>query len=876
MIYWKFEKDASLGFVVLFFSFLFTSNGFSQVVKGSVVDSKGGTIPSASIFIKETNMGTTTNQDGLFEFQLPADKTYHLFFQSLGFEKKELTIMPHKSEPIVLKVVLNEYQYQLKEVRVMSGGEDPAYPIMRKAIANAPKFLNQAESYEAEVYIKGSLFFEKLPKLIAKKMAVNGQKMEAGKIFTSESVNLINFTQPNIYSHKVLSSRSSFPSDEKDNVMGYINASFYSPKLDEIISPLAPNAFSQYKYRYEGYFFDGNLAVNKISVIPRRKSQQLVSGTLYILDNLWSIHSLDFTNEAFWGTVHFKQIYSPVKSGAWFPTTHVIDVKASIMGVKANFAYNGSVKYNKLVLSDQWMKSIPKEVVVAAENVVENTKSSLTKKETKLKALFKKDEFSNREAMKVARMLQKESHQSRDTSLEVINNYQFIHVKDSIVRDTTYWNSIRPIPLTNNEIKGFEIKDSLRLVAKQNLATDSLKKSKVVSKIIEGTFSGHEFLSKDSTWRFKYNGLISPKNIGFNPIQGFWVKQSANLSYQVDSIRKWVVAPWIQYGFSSKNITGGGEVFFSYSGTKRGQLRCILGSQIDDFNNQNGTSVFGNTIYNLFLKENYKKYYQRNFIELSNRIDLRNGLVSYVALDFEKNERVENSTNYSFFHTADKYPANNPVCTIDESFFNSINESSITVNLAYTPYLHYKMYKGKKQMLKSSYPTLSAQFKQAFGGVWDESSKYTRLSLMVNQEIELSFFNKISYSVSSGNTFNGKNLNFSSFKHFNTQEPLLDFRSTDNSFRLLSNYQYSTPTWWVDGYFSYQTPYLMIKYLPWFSERLWTENLYFNYLSAPSIKNYSEVGYGISNLFLMGEAGIYAGFEGSNFKSWGVRLALHF
>ena len=37
--------------------------------------------------------------------------------------------------------------------------------------------------------------------------------------------------------------------------------------------------------------------IDKISVIPKRKSQQLFSGTIYIIEDLWCLHSVDLTNE---------------------------------------------------------------------------------------------------------------------------------------------------------------------------------------------------------------------------------------------------------------------------------------------------------------------------------------------------------------------------------------------------------------------------------------------------------------------------------------------------------------------------------------------------------------------------------------------------
>lgn len=53
-------------------------------------------------------------------------------------------------------LVLLERTYELSEVRVTNGGEDPAYSIMRHVIANAPYYRTQVKSYTAGTYLKGT------------------------------------------------------------------------------------------------------------------------------------------------------------------------------------------------------------------------------------------------------------------------------------------------------------------------------------------------------------------------------------------------------------------------------------------------------------------------------------------------------------------------------------------------------------------------------------------------------------------------------------------------------------------------------------------------------------------------------------------------
>ena len=92
-----------------------------------------------------------------------------------------------------------------------------------------------------------------------------------------ESYNEIEFTAPDKYVQKVISYNSTFPSEGNDiSPMDFIQASFYQPVFaDMAISPLSPQAFSHYNFKYLGASLQGNFVINKIQVIPKRKSQQL-------------------------------------------------------------------------------------------------------------------------------------------------------------------------------------------------------------------------------------------------------------------------------------------------------------------------------------------------------------------------------------------------------------------------------------------------------------------------------------------------------------------------------------------------------------------------------------------------------------------------
>ena len=62
-------------------------NAKSAIISGKVSDVKGNGLSFASVFIKGTTIGVTTNIDGNYSIQLE-EGTYELVFQYVGYIKK--------------------------------------------------------------------------------------------------------------------------------------------------------------------------------------------------------------------------------------------------------------------------------------------------------------------------------------------------------------------------------------------------------------------------------------------------------------------------------------------------------------------------------------------------------------------------------------------------------------------------------------------------------------------------------------------------------------------------------------------------------------------------------------------------------------------
>ena len=80
--------------------------------------------------------------------------------------------------------------------------------------------------------------------------------------------------------------------------------------------------------------------------------------------------------------------------------------------------------------------------------------------------ILEKNELSNRDMVKLSRLMEKESEKSIPDStrnnLEIKDKTTHIIEKDAAKKDSAYWAEIRPIPLSDIEMRSIRISDSIK------------------------------------------------------------------------------------------------------------------------------------------------------------------------------------------------------------------------------------------------------------------------------------------------------------------------------------------------------------------------------------------------------------------------------
>ena len=861
---------------------------FAQGIRGRITNEQGEAIAFANIYIPKLSTGTTSNIDGNYELKIPEGK-WEILFQYLGYQTQTMALTTGKIfQEINIQLITQDYR--IPEIKVLASGEDPAYYIMRRAIALAPYYQKQVSKYSCKVYLKGSGVFEKIPFLMEKQMKKGGVK--ENEPFVMETVSKIDFELPDNINQKVLAMRSS-GKQNNTSPMGMITNNLYDADKYGIVSPVGKKALKVYNFMLEGVFEDQGRTINKIKVTPKIKGNDVFSGYIYIADLFWNIHSADLKLHITMTNVNVRQVYAEVNRNTWMPVSLDFDMDFSGLGLKMKYKYVASISEYKTTLNPaldhtflekQKNQQIQEQQIF--DQIAEETKQVQVQREQKSKAqkrisaLMEKQELNNRETARLSRMIETEAKRnSPPEPLEIKSSFQVS--QKQVNNDTAYWATLRPIPLTEKEKISFAKKDSFIQVSSTPEYKDSVRDSRRKFKIRHLIFGKTYNYSNDSIKKYEFFSipkLTDPTSLSFNSVDGLRLELPFNYSIEDTTGQMLQIAPHLAYAFAREKIDASLSFNVRLKSMTNNLFSASMGTTAPDFNRVWGLSPMTNDFYTLWLEENHKRYYRRDFLQLmfTNR-DLKNGQKLNVVIDYSDNSPLTNHSNFSFIDYKNKeiqpnIPKNKYLTPRQLTSHQSLVGRII---LEYTPRLRYRVRNNTRIYAESKFPTYTVEYKGAFANIFGSDTHYNLVILGMRQKINFGIDDHFSYSVNAGGFLDYYDIYFEDFKHFNTQPTGFTFSSFENSFRLLPFYQYSTNTQFIEAHTNWQTRRLILKQLPIIKSSSISEKLFLNYLSTREIKNYVEMGYGINNLLLLLNIEAVAGFENGKFRSAGVKVSVN-
>jgi hypothetical protein len=861
--------------ITILIAFLsFSGHAQQSGVKGSIKADDGAALSFATIFVKQLATGTTANEEGVYDIPLKPGR-YDLVFQHLGRKTEVRVVEVTEGKVVMLDIRMVRQDIILKEITIGGDQEDPAYTIMRKTIAKANYHRNVVDQYTAKVYIKGSAKLKDYPWLAKKALKKDG--IEKGRVYVSESLSEIKFTRPNKFEQKIISVRS----DRKENASpgSYIFGSFYEPEIAETISPLSPKAFSYYKFEYLGTFKDREFEVSRIKVTPRSKGEDVVEGTISIVEGWWAIHSLDVKTSKLGITFNMKVTFAPIDDKVWLPVSHQFKVDDKVFGFEFEAHYLSSV-------SDYKVKLNPKLYVEKMEVIDEKKDKALAKEVEKKQAaknpkkknepkdlqerLASGEEITRKELKSIIKDFEKEDRKQQKEP-DVLSDFTFDDDSAAYKLDSAFWDTIRPIPLTREEEKGYQKEDSVNAIERKKEQGDTVKQSKHKGFQIWDLVTGDSYkISKHSN--FKINMPLP----GFNTVDGW------NLIYKVQfgtilqdtNKTRFRIMPVYRYAEARKWSSGYLNVMV---GNRKFRYELEGGRYIQQFNSDDPIHPVVNSFTTLFLEKNLMKIYEQDYATFRYRRSFRRKWVITSALTWADRWQLSNNSTYKLVDRGkiEDYTSNKPA-SMELSDMNIPNHQALTGNIGFSaqPWIKYRSHNGHKYAITGSSPILTLNYRKGFNKILGSDIDYDQLELGMKYGFDIGAKGSVHFALQGGGFLNNRKMYFMDYKHFlGNQTPFIT-NDPVGSFRLLDYYRFSTDNRYFVANVHYQFRKFIVTTFPFVRLAGIRENVFLNYLKTPSSKNYTELGYSIDGILRTFRLEAAVAFENGNYTSYGFRLGI--
>ncbi|QHL88362.1 carboxypeptidase-like regulatory domain-containing protein [Nibribacter ruber] len=862
-------------FWLLLFSLVSVSVAQAGILKGKVTDEKGEGMGFATVYIKGTTIGSTTNEQG--NYQLTVDPgTYTVVFQYVGYKSQSRTIeIKDTTEPVVLNVQLEQDVYAVGEVRISGDGKDPAYSIMRQAIAKRDYHLKEVEAYSAQVYIKGLQRLINVPKRVLGIMKVPAG-LKPGIIYLSESVSELHFKQPNKMRERMISSKVSGNSkafsfnNASDFSINFYKSLIKANGINErgFISPVAGNALLFYNYELMGSAQNNGNLVHRIKVTPKRRHDPVFTGYIYIVDDSYRIHSLNlYVTKAqqieFVDTLRITQQFTPVPGNVWVLQSQKFTFDVEGYGFKGNGYF--TAVYSKYRVQPASFVKPPAPAPTVTAPVAEPEKPIAVvvpptpEKKPKRLPKAKKDQMP-------ANGVPDDAFFKKKEVLAIEEN--------SNKRDSAYWDEIRPVPLTVEEVVDYHEKDSIQVVKESKPYQDSLDHKNNKLSLADVFVTGYSY--RNSFERTSYTVEPITRIWQYNTVEGLVANLRLGYSKRFEDGRNYSITPTVRYGFSNEQFNAKVAAGYQYNLIKRQSIGMEAGRFVSQFNAQDPITPFINTVYTLLAEENWQKLYQRDYLRLWHQRELVNGLSATFMVDYAQRRMLFNTTDYTWRDRAHKeFTSNEPInAEVASTAFPEHEALTASVVLSYKPGQEYISHPDRKINLGSKWPTFTAQYRKGISGLLGSDVDYDLITLGVRDELKLGLLGTSTYSASIGTFWRKKQLYFIDFKHFEGNRTLLsgDF----SGFQLLDYYRYSTQSTYVEAHYSHHFNGFILNKVPLLRKLKWQEVGSVNYLHTAAAGHYLELGVGLEHLFKVVRVDFFTAFQEKVKVSSGLRVGFGF
>lgn len=800
----------------------------AALLYGTVSDPSGEALPFANVLVEGSTRGAATNLEGYFELELEPG-AYVLIVRYLGYATRRIPLNLG-SENQELQVTLQPESLTLSDV-VVSGSEDPAVAIMRKAIARRETYRRETPDFSADVYIKGLQQIDEAPVRILGIKIETGDLLDSnrtGIVYLSESFSRLHVqgagtpgkrTREDMLASKVSGDDQAFSWNEA----APMEVSFYQPRMGmdglserQFISPLADDAFFYYRFRLQGTFLDEDQRlINKIEVVPRREHDPVFRGHVYVVEDSWRLYGTELmlTRDAgieFIDSLALHMTYAPVDSQRWMPVSRHFRFRFGVLGIRGQGYFLGY--YSGYELDPSFPRG-----------------------------------FFGPEVLSVQRGANE--------------------------MDSAYWMASRPVPLSPLERADYRAKDVLAERRKSQAYLDSLDRESNQWEFMN-LLLGYQ---RSNTYKKRSWSVESPlSSIGYNTVEGWFLQAGGIWNQELERNRAITLGSRLRYGISNQRLQAEGRLRWLSDATRFQTLELSAGRQVAEYHPNGAISPLVNTAYTIWLEQNYLKLFEQTFAEAAFSRHLFNGLQARLELHWAERRGMTNNADWVWNDVRGRaFTSNDPRDPDNQGLPLATHRiSRIQLGLSYQIAQKYSSEPDRRYLLPSRWPRLNLNVQSGLPVLGSEL-RFTRARASANWELPLGLVGVSQFEVGGGGFLQSDSLTFIDFQHFQGNQTIF-LRPGLARFHVLPYFERSTIRPWAELHYEHHFNGFFFNKLPGLRKLRWQLVAGTHALYTADQGWYQELSLGIEHLFKVGRVeGVFGrGEEGEN--RWGVLVGFGF
>lgn len=575
----------------------------------------------------------------------------------------------------------------------------PGKPVVSDSILQcifqfSPFYSRIIDEYKADLYMKGKVKVHKrnyliryVPSMFRFEKHINDYLME--------SLSELHYTAPDIYDRKMKAVSTTFPRNKGQitDVMDFLNMNIYSSSLmsDKLLSPLDKKSSKYYHYLLDSIAGPPDCQRYKILIIPKFRSTQLVSGYMWVSDQIWTIRELYI--EGIYDVIRFKVRVKMGEEGdvEFLPVQFDLNLVFKFLGNHLEMDMGAWLKYNEVKFYEG----------------------------------------------AVRRKSQKKHHH------DLTESYKLTCDSEQLITDKEKFNELRPIPLSALEdslYRSYALRQDTLLRVPKKKKNEHLEFWGELGDMLISSYN----VNLSSMGSVRCSPLINPVLLDYSHSRGFSYKQKFKYSRLFHDGRVLRITPQIGYNFTHKELYVKADADWQYWPEKQAGFELSVG---------NGNRIYSSVVLDQ-LKQlpdstfNFDQleldYFKDVYLNLFHNIEIVNGLFVKAGV----------SVHWRYLINDSKVILEKPFPDKDWATLRGIrseyNSFAPRIRIEWTPGMYYYMNGRRKMNVGSGMPTFMLDYERGIKGVFKSTGAHERWEFDIQQNLKLGGIRSIGYRIGGG------------------------------------------------------------------------------------------------------------------------------